>query len=127
MKLLTDNRTWERARLHFWLYLDREVLEHVFALVADGAFGRIDAARGHGQDRQGRPVSIVYEAGRLELTWPDPDAPAEPGWIEIEGRFTSADLIQMRNHTTFHLRGFFRQTPGEKAAPKPWPPPRQVP
>jgi len=127
MKLLTRNRTWRRARLHFWLYVDREVLEHFFSLVRDGCFGQIARAHGRGQDRLGRAVSISYEAGRLELTWPDPAAEPEPGWVEIEGRFTSADLIQMRNHTTFHLRGFFRQQPGRTAAPKNGPPPGQRP
>jgi len=81
MKLLTRNRTWRRARLYFWLYVDREVLEHFFALVRDGCCGEIARAHGHAMDRQGRAVSMSYAAGRLELTWPGPAAKAEPGWV----------------------------------------------
>jgi hypothetical protein len=125
MKLLTEDRTWRRARVHFWLYVDRDVIEHLFALVREGAFGEIARAQGYSQDRRGRPVSICYEDERLEWICPAPDVAAEAGRLEIEGRFTGADLIQMRNHTAFHLRGFFRQTLGRTKTPKEWPPPQE--
>ena len=105
MKLLKKNRRWRRARLHFWLYVDPEVLDHFFRMVREGRLGRIERAEGHSQDRLGRPLTIRFEKARLTIA--ESDAPAEPGWLEIEGDFTNEDLIQMRNHTVFHLRGFF--------------------
>jgi len=109
MKLLKENRKWRRAEISFWLFSDREILEHLFGLMKDGQFGRIRHAEGHSQDRLGRPVSFTYDAGNWEFAWPDPKGRAAAGKMLIEGDFTNEDLLNMRNHTAFHLRGFFKE------------------